>query len=220
MNQSLLSTSILSADFAALRDQINQVEKAGGDWIHIDVMDGHFVPNITMGPFIVETCHRITELPLDVHLMIENSERYIASFIQAGANDVTIHIEDNPNIARTLQEIRRLGAHPGVAINPGTPPSSIESVLPFADMVLVMTVNPGFSGQKFIPESLSKITAVRHMIEKTEQPIRLEVDGGIDRDLAVKCIAAGADTFVAATAIFKHPGGIAAGISEFKQAFK
>jgi ribulose-phosphate 3-epimerase len=220
MNQNLLSTSILSADFAALEDQLRQVEKAGGDWIHIDVMDGHFVPNITMGPFIVETCHRITRLPLDVHLMINDSERYVVPFIQAGASNVTIHIEENPNVARTLQEIRRLGAHPGVALNPGTPASAIEAILPFVDMILVMTVNPGFSGQKFIPESLSKISTVRHMIERSSLPIRLEVDGGIGRDLAMQCIAAGADTFVAATAIFKHPGGIAAGISEFKQAFK
>jgi ribulose-phosphate 3-epimerase len=220
MANNLLSASILSADFSALGDAIHQCESAGCDWIHIDVMDGHFVPNITMGPFIVETCKRITSLPLDVHLMIDNSEEFVEPFIKAGASNVSIHIENNSNILRTLQVIRTLGAHPGVVLNPGTPASSIESVLPFVDMVLIMTVNPGFSGQKFIPQMAAKISEVRKMADKLDTGIRLEVDGGITAETIGQCASAGADTFVTATAVFKHANGINAGIKELRLALK
>jgi ribulose-phosphate 3-epimerase len=220
MANNFLSVSILSADFAALGNEIAQCESAGVDWIHVDVMDGHFVPNITMGPFIVETCRRITQLPLDVHLMIDSPELLVESFIQAGATNLTIHIEKNANVMRTLQQIRTLGAHAGIAINPGTTAASIEAVLPYVDLVLVMTVNPGFSGQKFIPEMVAKIAAVKTLITKQNNPIRLEVDGGITSETIVPCLNAGANTFVAATAIFKHPKGIAAGIQELRQEFK
>ena len=216
----LIAPSILSADGGRLNEEIAAVEKAGADWIHIDVMDGHFVPNITMGPFIVETCHRISKLPLDVHLMIDNAEDYVESFINAGASNITVHIERDQNILRTLQRIRSLGAHPGVAINPGTAPSSIESVLPFLDMVLVMTVNPGFSGQKFIPEMVEKIAAVKTMINAQNHAIRLEVDGGITGETIPLCFNAGADTYVAATAIFKNTGGIKAGVEELSHFIK
>ena len=213
-----IAPSILSADFSQLGNAISQCEAAGCDWIHVDVMDGHFVPNITMGPFVVRTCRRITQLPLDVHLMIDNSELFIEPFVQAGASNITIHIEKNPNIMRTLQQIRLLGAHPGVAINPGTPASSIESILPFVDLVLVMTVNPGFSGQHFIPEMVEKISAVKTMAQRINHPLFLQVDGGINAETIKLCAQAGANTFVSASAIFEHKDGIEAGISELRQA--
>lgn len=213
-----LSTSILSADFSNLEQSIRQVEQAGGDWLHVDVMDGHFVPNITMGPFVVETCRRITSLPLDVHLMIEKPESIIESFIASGAYFVTIHIEDNPNVMRTLQQIRKLGAHPGIAINPGTPVSAIESILPFVDLVLVMTVNPGFSGQGFIPQMVEKIAAVSKLAETLQVHPAIEVDGGITSETIGECKNAGANAFVAATAIFKHPNGIQSGIEQLRSA--
>lgn len=216
----ILSASILSADFSALGNAISQCETAGIDWIHVDVMDGHFVPNITMGPFIVETCGLISKLPLDVHLMIENSERFVEPFIKAGASNVTIHIENNPNIMRTLQQIRALGAHAGVAINPGTAASLLESVLPLIDMVLVMTVSPGFSGQKFMPEMVSKIATVRKMANSLNPALRIEVDGGITAETITQCSSAGADTFVAATSIFKNAAGINGGVNKLRSALK
>ncbi len=220
MTKYILSASILSADFSDLGNAISQCESAGTDWVHVDVMDGHFVPNISMGPFVVETCRRITKLPIDVHLMIENSERYVESFIKAGASNVTIHIENNTNIMRTLQQIRVLGAHPGVAINPGTSAALLESVIPFVDMVLVMTVNPGFSGQIFMPKMLSKITSVNNLAKSLNNSIRIEVDGGMTAETIKQCAAAGADTFVAATYIFKNSKGIQAGVNELRSALK
>ena len=214
----ILSASILSADFADLRGQIQQAEQAGVDWIHIDVMDGHFVPNITMGPFIVETCRQITRLPLDVHLMIEKPERHIAAFIKAGASSVSVHIEGNPNIHRTLQEIRSLGARPGIVLNPGTPVNQISAVLPDVDFVLAMSVNPGFSGQNFISQVVDKIREVRQLFDKLNPNGLIEVDGGITAETLPVVQAAGANICVAATAIFKYPGGIAAGIRALKGA--
>ena len=214
----ILSASILSADFSNLHDQIRQVEQAGVDWIHIDVMDGHFVPNITMGPFIVETCKRITNLPLDVHLMIEKPEKHIESFINAGADYLSVHIEGNPNIHRTLQASRTQGVHPGIVLNPGTPAGQVEAVLPFIDFVLVMTVNPGFSGQKFIPEVGGKIILIRQMLGRSYQNVMIEVDGGITAETLPKVKAAGVDVCVAATAIFKHPNGIDAGVRALRDA--
>ena len=218
MNKILLSSSILSADFSKLADQIKEAEDAGVDWIHIDVMDGHFVPNITMGPFIVETCRRISNLPLDVHLMIEKPENHIKAFANAGASTISIHVENNPNIVRTLQEIRSLGSKPGIVLNPGTPASAITALLNFFDMILLMTVNPGFSGQKFIPEIVQKITEVDHLLDTIENKPLIEVDGGITKDTITSTYAAGARVFVAATSIFKYPDGIAAGIQILRQA--
>lgn len=214
----LISASILSADFTDLRGQILQAEEAGTDWIHVDVMDGHFVPNITMGPFIVEACRRITRLPLDVHLMIEKPERHIEAFIRAGANYLSIHVEGNPNVHRTLQEIRSLGAHPGIVINPGTPVSQITAVIPEADFVLVMSVNPGFSGQSFIPGIAEKIREVRQFMNQMNPQGLIEVDGGITAATLPIVQAAGVDVCVAATAIFKYPGGIASGIRALRSA--
>lgn len=218
MKNIILSSSILSADFAHLADQIRAAEDAGVDWLHIDVMDGHFVPNITMGPFIVETCRRVSQLPLDVHLMIEKPEHHIDAFAQAGANWISVHVENSPNIHRTLQHIRSLGCHPGVVLNPGTPASSITALLNDVDLVLVMTVNPGFSGQDFIPGVLPKITEIRRMLDAGNSPALIQVDGGINEQTLPAAFASGATVFVAATAIFKHPAGIANSVKALRGA--
>ncbi len=217
MNPTKISASILSADFAQLADQIAQTETAGCDWLHIDVMDGLFVPNISMGPFIVQTCRRLTTLPLDVHLMIQNPENHVESFMEAGASRLSLHIENNPNLVRTLQVIRDAGVRTGVVLNPSTPASAVESVLPFVDLLLVMTVNPGFSGQTFMPEMLPKVKMLRKMIEDANPAIDLQVDGGINSQTLPEALQAGANVFVAATAIFGHPQGIKEGIQDLRK---
>jgi ribulose-phosphate 3-epimerase len=214
MKNFILSASILSADFCNLKVAIQQCEQAGCDWIHVDVMDGHFVPNITMGPFIVEACKKMTSLPLDVHLMIENPELFIEPFIKAGASILTIHIEDNLHVRDSLKKIRDSGVKPGIAINPETPASSIEPIIDLVDMVLVMTVHPGYSGQSFMPEVVKKIATVSSMAAEKNPSMKIQVDGGITSKTMPLCIDAGANAFVAATAIFKHPAGIKAGIDE------
>jgi ribulose-phosphate 3-epimerase len=208
----VLSTSILSADFARLGEEIATVEAAGADWIHIDVMDGHFVPNITMGPFIVETCRRITTLPLDVHLMIEEPERYLEAFAKAGASGLTVHVETCPDLSGTLRQIKSLGCRAGVVLNPETPVGAIQHFLPQADLVLVMSVHPGYSGQSFMPETINKVSEIRKKLDALRSQAWLEVDGGIDLETLPKMKAAGATAFVAATAIFKHPKGTKAGV--------
>lgn len=218
MNEIILSASILSADFARLADEINQAEAAGVDWLHVDVMDGHFVPNITMGPLIVETCRRISSLPLDVHLMIEKPERYIDAFIHAGANYVSVHVEGNPNIHRTLQTIRSLGAKAGIVLNPGTPACAISALISAVDFILVMTVNPGYSGQAFLPETLIKISEIKTLLEQHQSQALIQVDGGINSQTLPLAYAAGARVFVAATAIFKHPHGIQEGVKSLREA--
>jgi ribulose-phosphate 3-epimerase len=217
MKDILLSSSILSANFARLGEEIQQAEAAGVDWIHIDVMDGHFVPNLTMGPFIVETLHRITHLPLDVHLMISNPEQMIEAFARAGANRISVQVESTPHIYRLLQRVRELGCHPGVVLNPGTPAATVEPVLHLADLVLVMTVNPGYSGQEFLPDMCPKIAQIRSMIQQQQLETLIQVDGGITKETLPSTYHAGARVFIAATAIFKHPAGIAAGIRDLRQ---
>lgn len=212
----LISTSILSADFTRLAEQIQEAEAGGADWIHVDVMDGHFVPNLTMGPFIVETCRRITSLPLDVHLMVDNPGDMIEPYARAGANRISIQVESTPHVYRLLEQIRELGCHPGVVINPGTPASSLSEILHLADLVLVMTVNPGYSGQEFIPEVVSKIAHVRDMIASRGLQTLIQVDGGITPETLPLAYQNGARVFVAATAIFKNPAGIAAGIQALR----
>lgn len=212
-NDYLISPSILSADFTQLGDQIKQAEQAGADWIHIDVMDGHFVPNISMGPFVVEACRRVTDLPLDVHLMIEKPERYLEDFITAGADYLTVHIETCPELDHTLKEIRKLGGKAGITLNPGTNAEKIEPYLEFADLVLVMTVQPGFSGQSFMFDILPKIKQIRTSIDQIKPEVLLEVDGGINAETIRSAYDHGARVFVAASAIFKHPQGIQAGIN-------
>lgn len=217
MAKNIISGSILSADFSNLSQQIKAAESAGMDWVHIDVMDGAFVPNISMGSFVVETCKRITDLPLDVHLMIEKPEKHIESFAKAGANWISVHIENSPNIHRTLQSIRSLGCHPGIVLNPGTPANSIASVIDLVDLILVMTVNPGFSGQKFIPEMMRKVEEIRTMTEKFNPEAIIQVDGGITAETLPLAKSAGAQCFVSATSIFKYPEGIAAGIQKLRE---
>jgi ribulose-phosphate 3-epimerase len=211
-----IAASILSAEFSCLKKEIEEAENAGIDWIHIDVMDGHFVPNLTMGPFIVEACRKITSLPLDVHLMIEHPERLLVDFANAGATSLSVHIEDNPNLHRTLQSIKDLGCKTGVVINPGTDASLCIPIMHLADILLVMSVNPGFSGQKFLPKVLLKVTFLHDQIEKLRSNTLIQVDGGIDASTLPAAYQAGARVFVSASAIFKHPGGITAGINSLR----
>ena len=212
MNKHVLATSILSADFSRLGEEIKTVEAAGADWIHVDVMDGHFVPNITMGPFIVETCRRITQLPLDVHLMIENPERYIEAFAKAGATGLTVHVETCPDIVGTLKKIKALGCKAGAVLNPETPVGAIQPALMEAELILVMSVHPGYSGQSFIPESIARVSEIRKKLDALRSSAWLEVDGGIDVETLPKMKDVGATAFVSATAVFKHPQGPAAGV--------
>ena len=215
----LISASILSADFTRLGQEIHTVQEAGADWIHIDVMDGHFVPNLTMGPVVVKACRKATNLLLDVHLMIEYPERSIQDYAAAGADSLTIHTEASPNLFRTLQTIKDLGCRAGVVINPGTPASAVHPVLHLVDLVLVMTVNPGYSGQTFLPETLSKVEKIHQWITEDNLPVDLQVDGGINAQTLPQALAAGANVFVTASAIFKHPDGIPAGIRALREHF-
>ena len=200
-----ISPSILSADFSRLGDEIRAVVAAGADYIHIDVMDGHFVPNITIGPPIVEAARRVTGVPLDVHLMIENADAYIDAFAEAGSTILTVHAETGYHLQRTLRAIRDRGMKPGVSLNPATPLSAIECVLDDVDMILIMTVNPGFGGQQFIPAMLRKIRRLRDMLDSLDRDIAIEVDGGIVVDNIKEVCAAGADIFVSGSGIFKTP---------------
>ncbi len=197
-----IAPSILSADFAKLGDDIAMIEAGGADWIHVDVMDGRFVPNLTFGAKVIETVRRLTSLPLDVHLMVVEPERYFDDFVAAGASGLTVHAEVSPHLHRQLTRIRELGATAGVALNPSTPLSAVGDVLDDVDLLLVMSVNPGFGGQRFIEHSLDKITRARHMLDAAGSLATLEVDGGINRQTIVQCWLAGADTFVAGNAVF------------------
>ena len=201
----LIAPSILSADFSKLGDEIRAVEAAGADWIHIDVMDGHFVPNITIGPLIVEAARRVTALPLDVHLMIENPERYIKNFQDAGASLISVQAEVCVHLHRTVQMIKEIGLRAGVVLNPSTPLSAIEWVLKYVDIVMIMSVNPGFGGQDFIPNSLDKIKDLHGMIENSGLSTLIEIDGGVNEKTIKNISDAGVDVFVAGSAIFGSP---------------
>jgi len=198
----IIAPSILSADFSKLGKEVRAVEKAGADWIHVDVMDGHFVPNITLGPLVVKAVHEVTILPLDVHLMIENPECYIDDFAKAGASMISVHAETCVHLNRTIAQIREAGAQAGVVLNPSTPLSAVDWVLEYVDLVLIMSVNPGFGGQQFIPNSLSKIRALRRIIDDRGLTILIEVDGGVNTKTISDIAQAGADVFVAGSAIF------------------
>jgi ribulose-phosphate 3-epimerase len=198
----LIAPSILSADFARLGEEVVALEGAGADWAHVDVMDGRFVPNITIGPLVVKALKRVTKLPLDVHLMIVEPERYVADFAEAGADIITVHAEACDHLHRVLQQIRALGKKAGVSLNPHTPEDVLRYVLDLTDLVLVMSVNPGFGGQDFIPAVLPKVKRIRSMIDGAGRPIHLEVDGGIKPGTARKVIEAGADVLVAGSAVF------------------
>lgn len=198
-----LAPSILSADFSRLGEEIKAVEEAGADYIHIDIMDGHFVPNITVGPLVVETAKAVTTLPLDVHLMISEPDRYVQDFIKAGSDLLSVHVETCPHLQRTLTYIRELGGKPAAVLNPSTPISTLENVLDDLDMVLLMTVNPGFGGQKFIPTMLPKIKHLRKRIDEKKATIELEVDGGVTLENISQISEAGADVVVAGSAVYK-----------------
>jgi ribulose-phosphate 3-epimerase len=198
----LVAPSILSADFARLGEEVAAVEAAGADWIHVDVMDGRFVPNITIGPPVVKALRRVTKLPLDVHLMIVEPERYVEAFAEAGADTITVHVEAAVHLHRTLAHVRSLGKRAGVTMNPSTPEESIRYVLDVCDQILVMSVNPGFGGQSFLPETLAKVSAIRRMIDERGLSIDLEIDGGITKDTAKDAIEAGARVLVAGNAVF------------------
>ena len=215
----LISPSILSADFARLGEEVRAIDEAGADWIHIDVMDGHFVPNITIGPAVIKALRPHSGKPFDVHLMIAPVDPYLEEFAQAGADIITIHPEAGPHSHRTIQAIKALGKQAGVVLNPATPANTLDYLLEDVDLVLVMSVNPGFGGQSFIASQLRKIEAIRKMIDTLGKPIHLQVDGGINPETARQCVAAGADVLVAGSATFKGgPERYAANIAALKGA--
>lgn len=213
-----ISASILSADFARLGEQIAEAERGGADYIHVDVMDGMFVPNITAGPVLVSAARRSTSLPLDVHLMIEKPERYLEAFREAGADILTVHQEACPHLHRTVQRIRELGASPGVSLNPSTPLSALEEILDYVDLVLIMTVNPGFGGQKYIDTMTAKIARLRQWLDERDHCPALEVDGGLNPQTAPKAARAGADILVAGAAIFAADVPVDAAIRRLREA--
>ena len=213
-----IAPSILSADFARLSDEIGDIEEGGAEWVHVDVMDGHFVPNITIGPLIVDAARRSTNLPLDVHLMIENPDHYVEAFVKAGADIVTVHQEACTHLHRTIQKIHELGAKAGVALNPGTSLEAIRDVLPYLDLLLVMSVNPGFGGQSYIEASTAKLGRARAMLDEVGSDAELEVDGGVGVSNVEEIVNAGASVVVAGSAVYGHPDGAAAGVRAIRSA--
>ncbi len=221
MNAVKLAPSILAADFAQLGQQVQEAVDAGVEYIHIDVMDGRFVPNISIGPLIVNALQPISEatgVVLDVHLMIENPDKYLADFAKAGADIITVHVETCPHLHRTIQAIRELGVKPGVTLNPATPLSTLEEILPEVDLVLIMSVNPGFGGQSYIGSSTNKIRRLRKMLDEIGSTADLEVDGGVKTDNAAEIVAAGADVLVAGSAIFDGSRSIVENVAAFREA--
>jgi ribulose-phosphate 3-epimerase len=217
MGRVKLAPSVLAADFARLGEQIREAEEAGADWVHLDVMDGHFVPNLTLGPAIAAAARRSTSLPLDVHLMVETPGRVVEMFAQTGVDSLTVHVEATPHLHRTVQRIRELGLRAGVAINPATPIASVTEILPFVDLVLVMTVNPGFGGQSFIPTMNAKIARLRALLaEQGLSGVDVEVDGGIDAQTARAVVQAGATVLVAGSAVFNSRGTVAANLAALR----
>jgi ribulose-phosphate 3-epimerase len=214
----LIGASILASDLTRLGEQVAEAKRAGADWIHVDIMDGRFVPNITFGPIVVEAVRRATDLPLDVHLMIEEPERYVADFAAAGATHITVHVEATRHLHRTIGLIAEQGAQPGVTLNPGTPLCALTPVLADVALVLVMSVNPGFGGQKFIEASPERIRSIRRSIVEIGSRALVSVDGGINATTAPLVLDAGADVLIAGSAVFQHPEGIGAGILHLRAA--
>ena len=217
MNKFLIAPSIIASDFTHLADEISVIESAGADWLHMDIMDGHFVPTITVGPLFVQACKRATKLPIDAHLMISDPDQYLEVFAKAGANNITVHVEACPNLPRTIQKIKSLGCTAGVTLNPATPASALDSVLPLVDLVLVMSVKPGYSGQSFMPEMISKVEEIRNKLNALRSKAYLEVDGGISAETLPLMYKAGANVFVAGSAVFGHPQGAGEGIRVLRQ---
>ncbi len=212
-----LAPSILTADFTCLGEQIRAAEAAGVEWIHLDIMDGHFVPNMSFGPLVVQAVRSVTQLTLDVHLMIEQPERYLADFARAGADRLTVHVETCPHLHRTIQQIKEVGCQAGVTLNPATPLSTLEEILPEVDLVLVMSVNPGFGGQSYIPASTPKIARLRSMLDAIGSPAEIEVDGGINLTTIAEVVKAGASVLVVGSAIFNSKAAIAENVRRLRE---
>lgn len=219
-NKIKLAPSILSADFGRLGEQVVEATKAGADYIHVDVMDGHFVPNITIGPIVVAAIRSHTNIPLDVHLMIESPEKYISQFAQAGANIITVHVEACNHLHRVVESIKELKCKTGVSLNPSTPLSAIDEILPYVDLVLVMSVNPGFGGQQFIESSVDKIARLRRRLDELKLSAELEVDGGINAEIAPRVVRAGARVLVAGAAVFNKKESVAQSIGRIKKSLR
>jgi ribulose-phosphate 3-epimerase len=213
-----IAPSILSADFSRLGEHVREAEEAGADWLHVDVMDGHFVPNITIGPLIVSALKPITKLPLDVHLMIEKPERYFEAFVKAGADVLTVQVETCPHLHRTIQSIKELGIKAGVTLNPATPLVMIEDILPYVDLALIMSVNPGFGGQSYIPASTAKIHTLRQMLDAIGSQAELQVDGGVKADNAAQVVEAGATCLVSGSGVFNKKASVAENIANLRRA--
>jgi ribulose-phosphate 3-epimerase len=216
MNKFLIAPSIIAADFTHLADEIAACESAGADWLHMDIMDGHFVPTITVGPLFVAACKRATKLPLDAHLMISNPDQYLEAFAKAGANNITVHVETCSNLPQTIEKIKSLGCKAGITLNPLTPTSTLDAALPLVDLVLVMSVTPGYSGQAFMPEMIGKVEEIRNKLNALRSQAWLEVDGGMTAETLPLMYKAGANVFVAGNAAFKHPQGVMGGVKSLR----
>jgi ribulose-phosphate 3-epimerase len=220
MQPFILAPSIIASDFTRLGEEILACDSSGADWLHMDIMDGHFVPTITIGPLFVEACKRASKLPLDVHLMVSNPDQQLEAFARAGAHRITVHVEACPNLGETIAKIKLLGCKAGVTLNPHTPASALDEVLPLVDLILVMSVDPGYSGQTFMPEMIGKVEELRNKLNALRSQAWLEVDGGMNSETIPLMYKAGANAFVAGNAAFKHPMGVGEGIKALRMSLR